>query len=105
VKERDSRVLQELRARGDRTAIPRPIRIWIYGEPEELETIAEHLAGAGWEHTPPQPADRTYFIRAERMQDTSDVAIDAMIAEIERLVADSETAVFDGWETSLEIGQ
>ena len=100
----DADVLRNLREHGDRAAIPRPVSAWIFGSIEEMYGIAEGLVAAGWVCSPPDPYGDRYMIRAERLQDTSDAAIDAMVAEINSLIENTD-AFFDGWESSVEIGQ
>ena len=85
-------------------AIPTVLSVAIGGGLVELHEIADELEAAGWECGPLDPYGGAYAIHVARVQDTSDAAISAAIAEINRLIEDTE-AVIDSWETALDVNQ
>ena len=104
MKKADKRAVDLLRVQGDRGSIPRPVNIWFYGDLDELLDLKEKLEAAGWEATEPEPCDRTYMLRAEREQSTSPEAMETLLKEIEAEIVFTDI-VFDGWETTVEVGQ
>ncbi|WP_162925346.1 ribonuclease E inhibitor RraB [Aurantiacibacter odishensis] len=96
----DKAVLSSLREGGDHPAIPREIRIWIYGSQDDLNKVADRLAD-NWDDTIPERDGEEWSILASRTQPTSDEAIIAMTNEIEAAL-EGTAADYDGWETSIE---
>lgn len=100
----DERAVDLLCEQGDRASIPRTVTLWFYGERDELLDLKAALENTGWEVIPPEPADRTHMLRAWRDQETSAEAMTALRNEVESLIASTDIA-FDGWETTVEVGQ
>ena len=100
----DKRAVELLRKQGDRGVIPRPLNIWFYGDRDELLDLKKKLEAAGWQAIEPEPCDNTFMLRAAREQETSPDAMKALLDEIENDIVATDIQ-FDGWETTVEVGQ
>lgn len=99
--EGSKRVLEILEEHQDIAALKRPMRVYLYGEPQELAEIAPALKKAGWAGVDPFYSLDQWAIIGERLQSTTEEAIVEMAAQIENIIA--HTAIdFDGWETQIE---
>lgn len=95
------RVLELLEEQQDIAALKRPMRVYLYGDPQELAEIAPALEKAGWAHVEPFYSLDQWTIICERLQFTTEEAVVDMVTEIENIIA--HTAIdFDGWETQIE---
>ena len=96
----DRAVLEQLAEHGDVGAIPREVRIWIYGSKSDLDVIAERLASA-WSDFTPTENEGEWSIMAHRVQEATEEAILALSNEMLAALAGT-SAEYDGWETSIE---
>ena len=95
------RVLELLEEQQDIAALKRPMRVYLYGDRQELAGIASALEKAGWANVEPFYSLNQWTIICERLQSTTEAAVVEMVAEIENIIA--HTAIdFDGWETQIE---
>ena len=102
VHDRDDLVLDELRAHGDKGAIPRPVFVWIYGARDDLEMAAERMGGGNW-LLELEEQDEEWVLRTEREQMATREAIHSMSEKILAALVGTD-AFYDGWETSVERG-
>jgi|TARA_R110002049_G_scaffold34990_11_gene113261 hypothetical protein len=95
------KVLEILEEQQDIPALQRPMRVYLYGEEQELAEIASALKNAGWTHVEPFYSLDRWTIICERLQSATEEAIVEMVKEIEHIIAHSAID-FDGWETQIE---
>ena len=95
------RVLELLEEQQDIAALKRPMRVYLYGDQQELAEIGPALRKSGWTDVEPFYSLDRWAIICERLQSTTEEAVVEMVTEIENIIA--HTAIdFDGWETQIE---
>nr|NUR36666.1 hypothetical protein [Sphingomonas sp.] len=104
----DRAVLDELAGSGDKPEIPREFRVWIYGTTRDLGEVCRRLEPRGWivvsfvaDMRDEKERDTELII--SRSQAADEQTVSAMSDEIEAALVGT-SAVYDGWETSIETG-
>ena len=104
----DRPVLAELAAGGNKSEIPRPIQVWIYGTTRDLGEVRRRLEKCGWSSVSfvvdvREEREWEAELILSRTQTADEDAVVAMSDEIEAALVGT-SAVYDGWETSIETG-
>jgi hypothetical protein len=104
----DLAVLEQLASDGDKPEICRPIQVWIYGTTRDLGEICRRLEKSGWSIVSliaDMRDEREWEAELiiSRSQASDEHAVFAMSDEIAAALVGT-TAVYDGWETSVETG-
>ena len=99
----DDAVLSGLHEHGDRGSISRPVFVWIYGSQSDLQIVQARLETLGWQQLKIEPANETWSLTGQRIQQAASEAIYKMSDEVTAALAGT-SADYDGWETSVETG-
>jgi hypothetical protein len=104
----DRPLLAEIAAGGNKSEIPRPIQVWIYGTTGDLGEVSRRLEKCVWSIVSfvvdvREEREWKAEVVLSRTQSADEGVVVATSDEIEAALVGT-SAVYDGWETSIETG-